>query len=38
MRNGKYGVLVIGGRRTHQESYAHCFAADKRLRTHRSIG
>ena len=30
MRNGKYGVLVLGGRRTHQESYARCFAEDER--------
>ena len=30
MENGKYGVLVLGGRRTHQESYAHCFAEDER--------
>ena len=30
MKNGKYGVLVLGGRRTHQESYAHCFADDER--------
>ena len=30
MKNGKYGVLVLGGRRTHQESYARCFAEDER--------
>lgn len=30
MQNGKYGVLVLGGRRTHQESYARCFAEDER--------
>ncbi len=30
MEKGKYGVLVLGGRRTHQESYARCFAEDER--------
>ena len=31
-KKGKYGVLLLGGQRTHQESYARCFAADPRCR------
>ena len=30
MGNSKYGVLLIGGYRTHQENYARMFAADPR--------
>ena len=30
--NGKYGVLLLGGLRTHQENYALGFAADPRCR------
>ena len=30
MRNSKYGILLIGGYRTHQENYARMFAADPR--------
>lgn len=29
-RNGKYGVLLLGGHRTHQENYAGLFANDSR--------
>ncbi len=29
-RNGKYGVLLLGGHRTHQENYALNFAQDER--------
>ena len=32
MEKGKYGVLLLGGHRTHQESYARCFAMDARCR------
>ena len=32
MDEGKYGVLLLGGRRTHQEGYGPCFAADARCR------
>jgi len=28
----KYGVLLLGGHRTHQENYAHLFAAEPRCR------
>ena len=27
-QNGKYGVLLLGGNRTHQENYALSFAQD----------
>ena len=30
MGNSKYGILLIGGYRTHQENYARMFAADPR--------
>ena len=30
MGNSKYGILLIGGYRTHQETYARMFAADPR--------
>ncbi|MEC7866463.1 MAG: hypothetical protein VYE00_02360 [Candidatus Poribacteria bacterium] len=30
MANNKYGVLLLGGYRTHQENYALMFAADPR--------
>ena len=30
MGNNKYGILLIGGHRTHQENYARMFAADPR--------
>lgn len=29
-KNGKYGVLLLGGHRTHQENYAQSFANDPR--------
>ena len=29
-KNGKYGVLLLGGHRTHQENYAQLFANDPR--------
>lgn len=29
-KNGKYGVLLLGGHRTHQENYAQLFAQDAR--------
>ena len=29
-KNGKYGVLLLGGHRTHQENYAQSFASDPR--------
>ena len=29
-KNKKYGVLLLGGHRTHQENYAHLFAYDSR--------
>ena len=29
-QNGKYGVLLLGGHRTHQENYASNFAQDER--------
>ncbi|MDE0314963.1 MAG: Gfo/Idh/MocA family oxidoreductase [Candidatus Poribacteria bacterium] len=29
-KNGKYGVLLLGGHRTHQENYAQSFANDRR--------
>lgn len=29
-KNGKYGVLLLGGHRTHQENYAELFANDSR--------
>ena len=32
MQNGKYGVLLLGGHRTHQENYASLFAQDERCR------
>ncbi len=31
-QNGKYGVLLLGGNRTHQENYALSFAQDARCR------
>ena len=31
-QNGKYGVLLLGGHRTHQENYAPQFAQDERCR------
>jgi predicted dehydrogenase len=31
-QNGKYGVLLLGGHRTHQENYALNFAQDERCR------
>ena len=31
-KNKKYGVLLLGGHRTHQENYAHLFANDSRCR------
>ena len=31
-QNGKYGVLLLGGHRTHQENYASNFAQDERCR------
>ena len=31
-QNGKYGVLLLGGHRTHQENYAQSFAQDARCR------
>ena len=31
-QNGKYGVLLLGGNRTHQENYASSFAQDARCR------
>ena len=31
-QNGKYGVLLLGGHRTHQENYASLFAQDERCR------
>ena len=31
-QNGKYGVLLLGGNRTHQENYALSFAQDTRCR------
>jgi predicted dehydrogenase len=31
-RTRNYGVLLVAGRRTHQENYAACFAADPRCR------
>ena len=31
-RDGKYGVLLLGGNRTHQENYALSFAQDARCR------
>jgi len=31
-KNGKYGVLLLGGHRTHQENYAQSFAQDARCR------
>jgi predicted dehydrogenase len=32
MAKSEYGVLLLGGQRTHQENYARCFAADARCR------
>ena len=31
-QNEKYGVLLLGGNRTHQENYALSFAQDARCR------
>ena len=31
-QDGKYGVLLLGGNRTHQENYALSFAQDARCR------